>query len=527
MYYSRQLALFDPKVAPQLKTKKSNLTLNNVLIHDIVQIQDYIETPVESTLNEFRRVRVNCVQEHISKSNQTIHVDYKMSYNRWVSDDQLVIIDNCRDGQQEPPADPSDVSVATTAHAFIGAGPRQFIPWKHGEVRAAIVTCGGLCPGLNNVVQEIFYSLYYNYGVDIVYGIRSGYRGFWQQDYQPWLRLTPEFVKDIHEQGGTCLGASRGGFDRTKIVNALEVYGINQVYIVGGDGTHRGAWEIQQECRERGLKVCVACVPKTIDNDIGIIDRSFGFNTSVAEARKAINSVVLEAQCTPNGIGIVKLMGRHAGYIATHASLACRQVDVCLIPEVPFQLHGENGLLQHLQRVLRSQKSAVVVVAEGAGADLLEAEAHSAAVDESGNKRLGDIGAFLTKHINRHFKQEDMQAQVKFVDPAYMIRSVPADAEDAVFCLFLASHAVHGAMAGYTGFSVGMVTGRTVYIPIDVIVKASPAYLNPKGSTWERVLAMTHQPNWGAPTKLFEPVRETVSAALNEVDPTGSSAAKL
>jgi 6-phosphofructokinase 1 len=523
-YYSRQQSLYDPAVLKQLTIEPHKEPgYDKVHVFKIEKVQDF--TPnCRMYNNEFKRTRV--AQGSHARGNH---------YFRWVRDDQVVIANNIIESLDDDaaavvaaagvpvasdaapssaaPADAASASASAsaslptprTALAFLQAGPRQHIPWADGEVRAAIVTCGGLCPGLNNVVQELFYSLHYNYGVDTVYGIRSGYRGFWQSEFQPWLRLTPEIVRGIHELGGSVLGSSRGGFDVTKIVNALEVYGINQVYIIGGDGTHRGGMEILAEARRRNLKLTVACIPKTIDNDVGIIDRSFGFDTAVAEARKAVNSVVLEAQCTRNGVGIVKLMGRHAGYIAAHATLASRQVDVCLIPEVPFHLHGAHGLLPHLERVLKAQSSAVIVVAEGAGEQVMARAAAAAGAggeiqrDASGNVKLGDIGHFLSDAVNGYFAKRGRSVAVKYVDPSYMIRSVPADAEDAVYCHFLASHAVHGAMAGLTGFSVGLVTGRTVYLPLLAVVKASPSYMNPRGSTWERILSMTHQPNWGDP----------------------------
>jgi len=483
MYYSRQLALFDRNVMSKLTLETTPFMIKEIKVHKLQRVAG--ADTAERVPNVFRRLRVDSHKESVIRDGHTYNVDYRVQYGRYVNDDNVVVVDNTRSSESPE-----------TAQAFVQAGPREHIVWKPGEVRAAIVTCGGLCPGLNNVIQELFYSLHYNYGVDVIYGIRSGYRGFWQKEYQPWVRLTPESVRDIHHQGGTILGSSRGGFDLQRIVNACEVYGINQLYIIGGDGTHRGGEEIANEAIRRGLKFSVVCIPKTIDNDIGVIDRSFGFNTAVAEARKAISSVVLESQCSPNGIGVVKLMGRHAGYIATHATLASGQVDVCLIPEVPFHLHGKNGLLSHLHRVLKKQGSAVVVVAEGAGEDLVSTGER----DESGNVKLGDIGHFISHSISLYFRSQNIPVSVKYVDPSYMIRSVPADAEDAVYCLFLASHAVHGAMAGFTAFSVGMVTGRTVYMPMNVVCRASPSYLNPKGTTWERVLALTHQPNWGEPT---------------------------
>lgn len=476
MAYSHQLPQYDPDVQRHQNMEDSGYKIENIKIHRVHKLQSQIPN-LTLYKNEFKRVRVSGLDK--------LSTPHEVQYNRYIKDSEIVQIDNMRNIEEND---------NTVAQAFVQAGPREFIPWKEGEVRAAIITCGGQCPGQNNVIQELFCSLYYNYGVDVIYGIRAGFRGFWHQDFQPWLRLTPKLVKGIHEQGGSIQGTSRGGFDQNRIVNALEVYGINQVYIVGGDGTHRGALEIHEECLRRGLKVAVACIPKTIDNDVGIIDRSFGFNTSVAEARRAISSVVVEAQCTPNCIGIVKLMGRHAGYIAAHSALASRQVDIVLIPEVPFYMEGESGLLPYVYRLLKAQSSVVIVVAEGAGHEQLKTQ--ESEIDESGNVKLKDIGQYLTQNITSYMKKKNFNISIKYVDPSYMVRSVPADAEDAVYCLYLASYAVHGAMAGYSGFSLGLVSGRSVQQPIEVICRASPSYLNPKGSTWEHILAMTHQPIW-------------------------------
>jgi len=298
------------------------------------------------------------------------------------------------------------------------------------------------------------------------------------------------------------------------ILDALIEHGVNQLYIIGGDGTHRGADKLDLAARKRGIKMTVAGVPKTIDNDIGIIDRSFGFDTAINEARKAIASAVVEASCTPNGIGLVKLMGRHAGYIAALSVLASRDVDLCLIPEVSFPLEGEHGLLRHLEAVLKHKKYAVVVVAEGAGEDLVEG---SGQTDESGNKVCPPISEFLQAAIAAHFKKivrsllfSSLHAQVlqkvgvsvKFHDPSYMIRSVPANAADSVYAQTLAQNAVHGAMAGYTGFTSGMINNRSVMLPISVVSATSPSYLNPQGRTWERVLGLTHQPHWKLPKKV-------------------------
>ena len=410
-----------------------------------------------------------------------------MTYNQLIHDNEAVLLDIVR----RP-------GLTKAAKAFVRAGPRARICWAEGEVVAAIVTCGGLCPGLNDVIAELFHTLYYGYGVDRVYGIRSGFRGFHDAAYGPWMELLPEAVKGIYEQGGTVLGSSRGGFDIGRILAACRNRGVNQLYIIGGDGTHRAANALYLESRQRRLKLTVAGIPKTIDNDIGVIDRSFGFNTAVAEARKAIQSAVVEASCAPRGLGIVQLMGRHAGYIAAHATLASRQVDLCLIPEVAFPLEGELGLLRLVEQILDRQSYGVIVVAEGAGADLLPAADEK---DESGNARLPEIGKFLQQQIQQHFRRQHKDVSIKYHDPSYMIRSVPADAGDSVYCQSLAQNAVHGCMAGYTGFTSGLVNNRTVLLPIPAITATSPSYLNPAGRTWERVVSLTHQPMWSRAAK--------------------------
>ena len=343
-----------------------------------------------------------------------------MTYNQLIHDNEAVLLDIVR----RP-------GLTKAAKAFVRAGPRATIVWKEGEVRAAIATCGGLCPGLNDVIAELFHTLYYGYGVDRIFGIKSGFRGFWDERYRPWKPLTPESVRGIYDMGGTVLGSSRGGFDTDKIIRACQAEGVNQVYIIGGDGTHRAANALYLECRKRKLKMTVAGIPKTIDNDIGVIDRSFGFNTAVAEARKAIQSAVVEASCAPHGLGIVQLMGRHAGYISAHATLASRQVDLCLIPEVPFPLHGPLGVLTLVEEILDRQGYGVIVVAEGAGSDLFK---DSEEKDESGNARLPEVGKFLQQQIAQHFRQRNKDVSIKYHDPSYMIRSVPADAGDSVYC---------------------------------------------------------------------------------------------
>ena len=279
-------------------------------------------------------------------------------------------------------------------------------------------------------------------------------------------------ISGIQHLGGTILGSARGGFDLEQMFGFCERYKINQLYVVGGDGTHRAANKFGLEALARRANIAVAGIPKTIDNDLDLVDRTFGFNSAVMAAQDAIRSASVEARCNkPNGIGIVKLMGRHAGFIAAHATLASGEVDLCLVPEVPIELEGPYGVLPHIERVLKAKGKAVIVLAEGAGEDLVGA---AAGVVAGGNKKLPEIGPFFTDAVNKHFKAKDITVNVKYIDPSYMIRSVPANASDSLFCMLLAQNAVHGAMAGYTCFTTGLCCNRTVYLPIPALVENSP-----------------------------------------------------
>mmetsp|Transcript_40370 Transcript_40370/g.65400 ORF Transcript_40370/g.65400 Transcript_40370/m.65400 type:complete len:575 (-) Transcript_40370:521-2245(-) len=376
-------------------------------------------------------------------------------------------------------------------HGMVRAGPRRRIYFDPREVKAAIVSCGGLCPGMNVVIRELVMTLTQNYCVDNILGIQAGYRGFYNPETPP-IPLNPEVVQLIHLKGGTMLRSSRGGFDRKRIVDMLETNGINQLYVIGGDGTHKGSNEIAEECASRKLKVSVVGIPKTIDNDIPYIDKSFGFDTSVEQSCKAIDSAYVESSCFPDGIGIVNLMGRHSGFIAMHASLASRLVDVCLIPEIPFQLYGEHGLFEHLHKRLMERGHAVVVLAEGAGQDLLP---ETGEYDASGNKKLAPIGRYLYEETRRYFQGIGVDAAVKYIDPTYMIRSVPANSTDALYCSFLAQNAVHGAFAGYTAFTTGRVNDMHVYLPMKAIT-GKPRKVDPTGRFWYGLMISTMQPDF-------------------------------
>nr|AIE47275.1 phosphofructokinase [Hevea brasiliensis] len=399
---------------------------------------------------------------------------------------------------------------------FRRAGPRQKVYFDSDEVHACIVTCGGLCPGLNTVIREIVCGLYHMYGVKRVLGIDGGYRGFYARNT---ISLTPKVVNDIHKRGGTILGTSRGGHDTSKIVDSIQDRGINQVYIIGGDGTQKGASVIFEEIRRRGLKVAVAGIPKTIDNDIPVIDKSFGFDTAVEEAQRAINAAHVESESMENGIGLVKLMGRYSGFIAMHATLASRDVDCCLIPESPFYLEGEGGLFEYIEKRLKEDGHMVIVIAEGAGQELLSETMQSNQQDASGNKLLRDIGLWISHRIKEHFsKQKKMTINLKYIDPTYMIRAIPSNASDNVYCTLLAQSAVHGAMAGYTGFTSGLVNGRQTYIPFYRITeKQNKVVITDR--MWARLLSSTNQPSFWSAKDVIEDKKEDIAKVKKGEEP--------
>ncbi|KAM0042938.1 putative 6-phosphofructokinase [Helianthus debilis subsp. tardiflorus] len=375
---------------------------------------------------------------------------------------------------------------------FRRAGPREKVYFKPEEVRACIVTCGGLCPGINTVIREIVCGLNYMYGVNNILGIEGGYRGFYSKNT---MELNPKVVNDIHKRGGTILQTSRGGHDTNKIVDNIQDRGINQVYIIGGDGTQKGAAAIFKEVEKRRLPVAVAGIPKTIDNDIAVIDKSFGFDTAVEEAQRAINAAHVEVESVENGVGIVKLMGRYSGFIAMFATLASRDVDCCLIPESPFYLEGQGGLFEFVQRRLKENGHVVIVLAEGAGQEYVSKSVNAPEEkDASGNKLLLDVGLWLTQQIKDHFTTlKKMAINMKYIDPTYMIRAVPSNAYDNIYCTLLAQSAVHGAMAGYSGFTVGPVNSRHAYIPIERVTEATNV-VKLTDRMWARLLASTNQP---------------------------------
>jgi 6-phosphofructokinase 1 len=371
--------------------------------------------------------------------------------------------------------------------SFEVAGPRKQIYFDPSKLKCGVVTCGGLCPGLNDVIRAVVLGLSYHYGVRTVFGFRYGYEGLTYRHGHPTMDLNPDSVRDIHKDGGTILGTSRGPQDVPEMVDTLERMNIGILFAIGGDGTLKGARAIAEEIGKRGLKISVIGIPKTIDNDISYVDASFGFETAVSEARTAIQSAHNEAVAARNGIGLVKLMGRESGFIAAYATLSNNDVNFCLIPEKSFTL---EGFFDALKVRLERRGHAVIVVGEGAGQDLVGL---NGVKDPSGNIRLGDVGIFLRDEIRKYFKTAEMQVDLKYIDPSYTIRSMPANPRDSSFCLQLGHNAVHAAMSGRTNMLVGFWKREFTHVPIDLAVSGRKK-INPDGRFWSTVLSCTGQP---------------------------------
>ncbi len=374
--------------------------------------------------------------------------------------------------------------------SFERAGPRNNIFFDPSKLRCAVVSCGGLCPGINDIIRAVVLTLHHNYGVPNIYGIRYGFEGFISTYGHELMDLTPDTVSNIHESGGTVLGSSRGPQDIEDIVDALERMNVGLLFAIGGDGTMSGSTQIARAIKKRALKIGVVGVPKTIDNDIYLVDRSFGFDTAVDIAVNVIRSAHNEAVSAPNGIGLVKLMGRHSGFIAAVATLAMPEVNFCLIPESDFDLEGPKGFLEALKDRLLTRKHAVIVVAEGAGQKFFTDG--SKENDASGNIRLHDIGLFLKDAIAGYFREKNMAITLKYIDPSYTIRSVPANANDHVLCGFLGRSAVHAGMAGKTRMLVGLCNNHFVHIPMEATA-GKRKQVDLSGNMWMSVLETTGQ----------------------------------
>jgi 6-phosphofructokinase 1 len=414
----------------------------------------------------------------------TAKIANPIQFGRFVEEDDAVLVNISRRTVEGTPK-----SRKKPEHVFFEpAGPRDKIYYDPSKTKCAVVTCGGLCPGLNDVIRAIVMAAFHEYKVPAVLGIQYGLAGFVPEQGYDVIELTPDFVSRIHEFGGTVLGSSRGPQEPEAIVDALERMNVSILFMVGGDGTMRAASTVVAEIKKRGLSISVVGLPKTIDNDY--VSPSFGFDTSVETAAMAIKGAHVEATGAPWGIGLVKVMGRDAGFIAAQSALSCQEVNFCLIPEEPFDIYGPKGFLAALDARMKERGNAVIVVAEGAGQDLLKA---SGKQDASGNVKLSDIAALLKREILDHFRKQDIEATLKYIDPSYIIRSVPANANDRIYCSFLGIHAVHAGMSGRTGLVISRWNGRYVHIPMAVVTKGKKR-INTCSNYWRAVLESTGQP---------------------------------
>jgi 6-phosphofructokinase 1 len=375
--------------------------------------------------------------------------------------------------------------------SFEKAGPKEYIYFEPAKTKVGIVTCGGLCPGLNNVIRSLVNELYYRYGISRVLGIKYGYEGLISKYNHPVVELTPQLVSNIHLIGGTILGSSRGNQDVQQMVDTLEILNINILFCIGGDGTLRGAHAIHKEIEKRMLKICVAGIPKTIDNDIDLIQKSFGFETAFSIANDIIRNAHNEASGAHNGIALIKVMGRDSGFIAANAALSIQEVNFVLIPEITFDLYGQRGFFKILKKRLEERHHAVIVVAEGAGQEFFEADSHE--TDASGNIRHKDIGIYLKDKIKEEFDSKGFPHSIRYIDPSYIIRSAPANANDSKFCNLLAQNAVHSALSGRTDFVIGFWNNQFTLIPIPMAV-ANRKRIDVEDELWWNVLEATGQP---------------------------------
>lgn len=409
------------------------------------------------------------------------HIPSPMAFGRFVNDSDRIIYHGRMEDLQR------FCSEGASPLSFEAAGPRERIFFDPRHLVCGIVTCGGICPGLNDVIRAIVLSLFHHYGVRTVFGFRYGFEGIADRHNHFPMVLTPETVEGIHQKGGTILGSSRGPQDVGEMVDSLASMEVGILFAIGGDGTLRGVHEIAREIARRGLGIAVIGIPKTIDNDIRFVEESFGFETAISEARKVISAAHCEASGARNGIGLVKLMGRQSGFIAAYATLANSDVNYCLVPEVPFTC---EGFLEILRKRLAERGHAVIVVGEGAGQDLMD---KSCSKDASGNVRLGDIGAFLRDRICAYFSGNGIPVNLKYIDPSYLIRGTPANARDSAFCLLLGHYAVHAGMAGRTDMVVGTWKNEFTHLPIRHAVSGRKQ-LDPDGRLWSGVLGSTGQP---------------------------------
>jgi 6-phosphofructokinase 1 len=367
------------------------------------------------------------------------------------------------------------------------ANTRKDLHFNPSEVTVGIVTCGGLCPGLNDVVRSLTLCSIGSFQVKKVIGFRFGFWGLSSAGRGTAIELTHQTVAQINRQGGTILGSSRGPQKPSEMVDTLEQMGVNILFTVGGDGTQKGASSVYAEVKKRGLDISVFGIPKTIDNDLSFSHRTFGFETAVEQAVVAIRAAYSEASSHRFGIGIVKLMGRHSGFIAAHASVASGASHLCLIPEQPVSI---EVILSLLKARFETSSYCVITVAEGFGQDWAVG---SDKRDASGNKVLIDIGVILKDKIDKFMKsQKELYPEytIKYIDPSYMIRACAPNSSDAGFCTNLSTFAVHEAMAGHTNCIIAQRYSNFILVPIRAATSIQRR-VDTTGNLWRQVRETT------------------------------------
>jgi 6-phosphofructokinase 1 len=258
-------------------------------------------------------------------------------------------------------------------------------------MRIGVLTGGGDCPGLNAVIRAVVRKAIDGYGDEVV-GFRDGWRGPLEDLHEP---LTIESTRGILPRGGTILGSSRTNVykrpDGPAIVReALSRHSLDGLIAIGGEDTLGAANRLHAD------GVNVIGVPKTIDNDLGATDQTFGFDTALHVASEAIDRLHTTAE-SHNRILVVEVMGRNAGWIALHAGVA-GGADVILIPEIPFDI--EEVCQRITRRHARGRYFSIVVAAEGATPAAGSAMTVTAGdTDEFGHPRLGGIGQQLEREI--------------------------------------------------------------------------------------------------------------------------------
>jgi len=304
-------------------------------------------------------------------------------------------------------------------------------------VRIGVLTGGGDCPGLNAVIRAIVRTSSHDLGHEIV-GFRDGWRGPLDGASEA---LTLDSTRGILPRGGTILGSSRTNPFRSddgpeRVQRTLSEQQIDGLIVIGGEDT----LGVANRLSERGVPV--VGVPKTIDNDLGGTDMTFGFDTAVQVATDALDRLHTTAE-SHNRTIVVEVMGRHAGWIALHAGLA-GGADGILIPEQPFGLEEVVEVVERRHR--HGRYFSLIVVAEGAVPREGEMATAGADTDQFGHARLGGIGLQLERALEQRTGYE-----TRAIVLGHLQRGGTPTAFDRVLATRLGHAAVLGADAGRWG----------------------------------------------------------------------------